>query len=43
MNIISVRKGIVDTGIVNAAPGVCAKVLLNAWSYNFYDMTLSTE
>ena len=32
MNIISLRKRIVDTDVV-----VRAKVLLNVWSYDFYD------
>ena len=33
MNIISIKKRTVDTD----------EVLLHAWSYDFYDMALSTE
>ena len=44
MNIISMRKRIVDTGVVNDVTyTVRAKMLLHVWSYDFYDMTLSTE
>ena len=42
MHIISVRKHIVDMHIVMTLH-VHAKVLLHIWSYDFYDMTLSTE
>ena len=41
-NIISKRKRIVDTDIINVIR-VRAKVLLHVRSYDFYDMRLSTE
>ena len=36
------RKRIVDTDVVNDV-SLRAKVLLHVWSYDLYDMTLSTE
>ena len=41
MNIISIRKHIVDMDVVNDVTR--AKVLLHVWSYNFYDMTFVAE
>ena len=43
MNIISLRKCIADTDVVNDGKRVRTKVLLRVWSYDFYYMTLSTE
>ena len=42
MSIISIRELIVCT-YLSVTLHVCAKVLLQVWSYDFYDMTLSTE
>ena len=39
---ISRRKRIVDTDVVNDCTST-RQMLLHAWSYDFYDMTLSTE
>ena len=41
MNIISKRKRIVDTDVVNDVI-MRAKLLLDVWSYDFPDMILST-
>ena len=43
MNIILVRKHIVDTDVVNEVTCSRKKMLLHVWSYDFYDTTLSTE
>ena len=44
INNISIREWIVDTDVVNDVTcTVRAKVLLYVWSYDFYDMTLSTD
>ena len=41
MDIISIRKRVVDTDVVNDV--TCTlQVSLHVWSYDFYDMTLST-
>ena len=42
MNIMSIRKRIVDTDVLMTLR-VRTKVLLHVWSYDFYDLTLSTE
>ena len=42
LNIISIRKHIVDTDIVMTLC-IRTKVLLYMWSHDFYDMTLFTE
>ena len=41
MNIISIRKCIVNENVVNDTTR--AKMLLHMWSYDFYDTILSTE
>ena len=42
MKNISSRKHIVGMDVVNDV-GVCAKVLLHMWAFNFHDMMSSTE
>ena len=43
MNIISIRKRIADTDVVDDVLRVRAKVLLQVWSYDLHDKMLSTE
>ena len=42
MNIISIRNALL-TPTLTMRLRVRAKVVLHVWSYDFYDMTLSTE
>ena len=42
MSFISVRNALL-TRTLSTTLGLRAKVLLHVWSYDFYDMTLSTE
>ena len=43
MNMISVRKHIADTDVVNDFTYSRQSVIIHLWSYDFYDMTLSAE